>query len=484
MNKRMDNRLPAAQRNLAGLRIRERRRELGIKQVDLAKMVSISPAYLNLIERNKRTVGGALLNRIGRRLSLSPDQLDGATERRLLADLTGMSGEPELQDTGGQPEAPEELIARFPAWARLTASLHSRWRTAVSEAEMMANMLTHDPTLAASLHEVLTQISALRSTAEILAENPDLPPEQRNSFEQTMYELSSSLATTGTGLATYFDEAADARKRRMPAGIVEDILERTSGLSDRIEELAEEIRPADDAKTDFEFALTKKLKKAPRFPPETSRAARLSALALACAQTTGAGPLEELAKTLLEKAVLPDDMEQEKVLLPVLAGLTQRLADAILQPARDFLALGKKLDWDITAMTDALDGDAPLAMRRAACLGGEAAPRAAYVAADASGSVISRYGAPDIVTGSIRIDCPVWPVNRVRHGPLRTTLRYPDGVRLNATAILRRDGMAADMYVTEADESAGAGSDENVGPGCRICAHADCPWRREAGVIL
>ncbi|MGB5871554.1 MAG: helix-turn-helix transcriptional regulator, partial [Albidovulum sp.] len=42
---------------LTGTRIRDRRLLLGQKQADLARKVGISPAYLNLIEHNRRRVG-------------------------------------------------------------------------------------------------------------------------------------------------------------------------------------------------------------------------------------------------------------------------------------------------------------------------------------------------------------------------------------------------------------------------------------------
>ena len=45
---------------LTGTRIRERRTALGLKQADLARTSGISPAYLNLIEHNRRRVGDAL----------------------------------------------------------------------------------------------------------------------------------------------------------------------------------------------------------------------------------------------------------------------------------------------------------------------------------------------------------------------------------------------------------------------------------------
>ena len=46
---------------LTGSRIRERRVMAGQKQADLAKAIGISASYLNLIEHNRRRIGGKLL---------------------------------------------------------------------------------------------------------------------------------------------------------------------------------------------------------------------------------------------------------------------------------------------------------------------------------------------------------------------------------------------------------------------------------------
>ncbi len=44
---------------------------LGLQQADLARTVGISAAYLNLIEHNRRRIGGKLLIDIGRALGVS-----------------------------------------------------------------------------------------------------------------------------------------------------------------------------------------------------------------------------------------------------------------------------------------------------------------------------------------------------------------------------------------------------------------------------
>ena len=61
-----------ARDTLTGSRIRERRIMSGLKQAELARMADISPSYLNLIEHNRRRIGGKLLLDIAEVLEVEP----------------------------------------------------------------------------------------------------------------------------------------------------------------------------------------------------------------------------------------------------------------------------------------------------------------------------------------------------------------------------------------------------------------------------
>jgi transcriptional regulator with XRE-family HTH domain len=64
---------------LTGTRIRDRRLLVGMKQSALAEAAGISPSYLNLIEHNRRKIGGKLLIGLARALGVEPGVLsDGA----------------------------------------------------------------------------------------------------------------------------------------------------------------------------------------------------------------------------------------------------------------------------------------------------------------------------------------------------------------------------------------------------------------------
>ncbi len=477
------------QRTITGLRIRERRREMGIKQIDLAARVGVSASYLNLIERNRRAVAGALLARIGRELDLRVEELDGSAERRLREALEELAAEPGVVAAEGEarPGPADEFIARHPGWARAAAFAHRRWREAAAEAEAMADRLAHDPALAASVHAMRTEIAALRSTAEILAEGREISVPQRRRFETIMFEQSSRLAGSVAKLAAYFDEAAENRLRPAPKGRAEEALADAPEIGPRIEAMAEAARAKLEAEGDIEAALRRATPRPPEAPPEAGRAARLAALALAYTRQVHRRALFDLAEAL------SPEPGAEDLLALIEAELAQRLADAILAPGPAFLALGARLGWEVGALARAFDGDGALVMRRLACLGGMGgAPRAAHVEADASGRVLARRGALDLLPRARALDCPVWPVHRAAPGPapLPLPLRLADGSRLLALGLAREGRMAGDMLAMTAESAAGTAyaaaagaAPEPVGPECRICPHAACPWRREPAAV-
>lgn len=465
------------QRTITGLRIRERRRELGIRQKDLAARVGVSAPYLNLIERNKRAIGGALLSAIGRELSLRLEQLDGSSERRLREEL--------LQAAPGESgsrnvESVDEFIARFPDWARAAAAAHDRAREAEAAAEAMADRLAHDPALASAVHDMLTEIAALRSTAEILAETGEMEAGQRRRFERNVFEQSSRLARTGGALAAYFDETTEARRRRTPVSDAEELLAKLDVQTGIDALAAEDMEILQKRGLDLEIALAAALDDRPDLPPEAGRAERLAALAGMHADRRA---VDRLA------ALIPGGAEPG-VAAAMAAELRQRFIDAMLAPYVRFSVVGLHTDWNVAAMTRAWDGDAGLVMRRMACIG----IPSLHMEVDASGRVLARRGALELTPPGRRIDCPVWPVHRTAGGgPERVSaasVRFPDGTFALAVTAGRRGGMAADMLLFDEREAfildqgpvdrRGA---LNVGPDCRICAHPECGQRREPPVM-
>ncbi|MBI4048528.1 MAG: helix-turn-helix transcriptional regulator, partial [Devosia nanyangense] len=118
-----------------GIKISSRRKILAISQAELARRAGISPSYLNLIESNKRVVGGALLLRIAAELSIDISELTGESEHRQLAELEEAFAGPVLASLRlGAPEA-RDIVARHPAAASAIVQLHRAYADAMASAD-------------------------------------------------------------------------------------------------------------------------------------------------------------------------------------------------------------------------------------------------------------------------------------------------------------------------------------------------------------
>ncbi|MBV1865086.1 MAG: DUF2083 domain-containing protein [Rhodobacteraceae bacterium] len=189
-------------RTLVGSRIRERRRALKQTQSALAQAVGISASYLNLIEHNRRGIAGRTLLALAAELEVDISELsegaDGVLVNRLTEIAKTSSEIPEIERT-------EEFIGRYPGWAKLLASVG---KTAQSQRENLAALtdrMNHDPFLSETMHQILSNITVIRSTAGILDTTPDISDEHRTRFLKNIRTESQRLSTTAQAMVDFFD---------------------------------------------------------------------------------------------------------------------------------------------------------------------------------------------------------------------------------------------------------------------------------------
>lgn len=188
---------------LTGSRIRERRSVVGLRQADLARSLGISPSYLNLIEHNRRRIGGKLLLDIAKVLGVEPSMLTEGAEATLIATLREAATGANL--SAAEVARADELAGRFPGWAEVLATSFRRIATLERTVETLSDRLTHDPMLASSVHELLSTAAAIRSTASILADEGDIGEDWRNRFHANLNEDSKRLAESSKALVNYFE---------------------------------------------------------------------------------------------------------------------------------------------------------------------------------------------------------------------------------------------------------------------------------------
>ena len=163
-----------ARESLTGSRIRERRSMAGLKQADLARQIGISASYLNLIEHNRRRIGGKLLVNIAQALGVEPSMLTEGAEATLIATLREAAADAEI--TADETDRADEFAGRFPAWAEVLAGAHRRIASLERTVEILSDRLTHDPHLAASVHELLSTAAAIRSGASGASRERSISP--------------------------------------------------------------------------------------------------------------------------------------------------------------------------------------------------------------------------------------------------------------------------------------------------------------------
>lgn len=459
-----------SQSSIIGTRIRQRRREIGYTQADLAKKVDISPSYLNLIEWNKRRIAGSLLHKIASALSLSSEELDGASEKRLLESLSEIAHLPSLGALGVETERTSELIGRFPGWARGLATLARSEREATMRAQTLSDRLSNDPFLSETVHRMLTRIAAIRSAAEILEEYPDVETEQRERFNSLIHQDSRALSDVGEALASYLDKAEESERVHTPLDEVETLFVARENRFEEIEGPAADLagllvdsRPIsrrEKARELTEEQLSEPIESMIERQPEISTA---------------------VAKTRARRA------------------LVDYAVAAILMPITEFSDRATELRYDIEALSEAFSVEIEAVCHRLTALpNSEGAPRFGYLRANAAGTIIEMLGLEGLAIPRYAAACPLWVLYRAQQSPetvMRQRALFPSGARFVFIARARHQGATGfgkprhyvtDMLAMKEDDARHtvyapdpSAIVEEVGPSCRLCPRRACLHRVE-----
>jgi predicted transcriptional regulator/DNA-binding XRE family transcriptional regulator len=405
----------------------------GLKQADLARDLGISASYLNLIEHNRRRIGGKLLLDIARALGVEPSMLTEGAEAALIAALR------EAATGAGLPAADldraDEFAGRFHGWAEVLAKSHARITSLERTVETLNDRLAHDPQLAASVHELLSTAAAIRSTAAILAKEKDISPEWRNRFHINIDTDSRRLAESSKALVTFLDaDPADSASASAPMDEVEAFLTDHGYHFPQIE----------TGEGDMDTLLAS--------PRLTTKAARHIARAV-------------LAQVEADARALPLDH-----LL---------LGDAPLDPVAIAARLSVPVD---------------LVLRRLAALPDLGA---GLVVCDRAGSLLFRKPASGFVIPRYGAACPLWPLfdalGQAGRITRQTLLHLGRGeTRFDCIALAHAAGPAeynaapliqATMLILPAPPMADDRAPLVVGASCRICPKSSCPARREPSIL-
>ncbi len=422
---------------LTGSRIRERRVMAGLKQAELAQQSGISASYLNLIEHNRRRIGGKLLLNIAHALGVEPQALTEGAEAALIAALREAAEDAGL--VGPEGDRADEFAGRFPGWAKVLATSQRRIDALEQTVEALSDRLAHDPQLATSMHELLSTAAAIRSTASILAETDSLQPEWRDRFHANIHEDSRRLSDSAQALVTYFDNSDETREvAHSPQAEVETFLAAHDYRFDALEQAG---------------------------TPQDAIAAlegEAEALKTKAARHIATGVLQQIAR---DAAALP----------------LNRLEGAVAERGHDPARLAQALEQPMGRV-----------LRRLASLPDLGA---GLVVCDRAGSVTFAKSVEGFTVPRFGACCPLWPLFAVQGQPglvMKSRVMQMGRGQAQFEAIATCEVQAAAAYNTPPLSQSvmlllpvpsSASPAQPVGATCRICPVEGCRARREPSIL-
>lgn len=520
-------------RTLIGAKLRERRKAAGVTQAALAARLGISASYLNLIESDRRNISGALLKRMADELGMPLEELGGAAERRLVDALGEITADPLLAPLRLEPASAALLTSRHPEWARALVNLHRAYLDRSAAVAALSDRLNQDPLLAQTVHSMLTNISAIRSAAEILDAEADLEATQRQRFVSIIAGDSRRLSDVSQALAGFFTKAHAETRSLTPAEEVDDFVAASDNHFPRLEDAADAMRaragwtdslPDEGAleqyllsehgvrvrRVETQGARSGPLRAAVHFD-ERAKVLELPELA---SRSTMRFEMARLAGLLGAGEVIDGEIESRAASLSPAAVrrvhlvLSSYLAAALLMPYEAFRAAAVAVRYDIDRLAHRFNASFEQICHRLVSLRrpGAQGLRFGFLRADAAGHLSKRFALPRLPLPGQGAACPLWAVYVAFQFPgsmVRQLAQFPGGDRylLLARAVEKEAAgygmprrLMSVMLMCEAvhagqlvygdglDLSQGAPSTP-VGQACRVCVRRDCAHRQEEPIL-
>lgn len=501
-----------------GIRIRRKRLAIGLSQAALARAIGISATYLNLIENNKRAIGGKLLMRIGERLGLDLVELSGLSESRSIQVIGELVADPVLKGIDLDQAAIRDLVARFPEAGLALVRLYRAYMDATASVQTYQHRLRSDPLLSQMLHQVLNRIAGIKSGAEILTGIPDLAVEDQKRFIGTIAKESEDLTHTVRNLVDYFDRTGSRQILVSPLADLDEAIIAQGNYFQPLEELADRLRSEISVGSGWSPATLERVLKRRfrvqclelpqgadltgqyRYSAVTEelqfrRSATLSTRIFQMARLYAT----KAAPDVLDQAVDSLDLTSEEARQLARNALSSYVAGAMMMPYEPFLAQAEEWRYDVDVLAHLYAASFEQVAHRLVTLrrsGAEGVPFG-FLRADRAGRLTKRFPLPGLVLPISGYGCGLWPIYQASSasGFVRQVSEFPGGGRflLIAKAVSKRVSafheqplvfsimLACD--IVHADRTVyGQGLDLSqapvpVGPSCLLCPRQDCGHR-------
>ncbi len=360
-------------KTLVGPQLRQLRRTSAQTQAQMAKALGISPAYVNLLENNQRSVSVKVLMALTEVYGVDWRDLINDGEARDLADLRAALRDPAF--TGDPPDL-QELRAAFDHAPRLAERFMQLYRN-------------HRKTMS-----VLHQMGADATSAEMLAASPetaihDFFRDHENHFAGL--ERAADAARIAIGGPT--DEIYTGLKRHLGAvhGIETRIARRT--------DMPDTLRLFDAANR--RLTLSESLDPVNR----SFQIAHVLALVSSAA----------LLDTLIADADIGSDVGRARCRIE----LANYFAAALLMPYDQVLTMAEQTHYDVDAIATAFGVSFEQVCQRLTTLQRDGARGVAFffLRLDKAGNVTKRFNATPFTLAEQGGSCPVWNIHTAFRTP-------------------------------------------------------------------
>ncbi|NVJ91220.1 MAG: DUF2083 domain-containing protein [Methylocystaceae bacterium] len=515
-----------------GLKIKKRRKTLSVTQAQLADRIGISASYLNLIENNKRAIGGKLLQRISNELGLEISALDGESDRRLILDLQEMTTDPLFQNMDLSHTTATNLVGQNPRWARALKNLYRAYLDQGQTINALSDRLNYAPYIDDAVFRMRTNATAIRTSSEILNSSADMSEKDQDRFFSILAEESQKLSEVATGLSTFMDNAKFQTRSLTPAEEVDDFLMDQGGYFPVLEDAAQTLlEEADFHGGDTESMLQDFLSL--KFDVHVRFAADGASLAGGkqhqCNYNQITRTLEvpnyassqvrrfEMACLLVELSmidVISSEIKKSDLLISpasqewAATELIDYLARAILMPYDEFLEDAVRERYDVDVLSRKYTVNFQLAGSRLASLRKKGAEGIAFALmhTNPAGHVLKRTTLPRLPIPRYGSACPLWDVYSAFQTPGRIVRQVacfpnkekflfvakaeaPDQTGFSQPRVLKATMLACESIYAEQTVYADGldfSSEKlmtNVGMNCRLCSWSDCAHREEDPIL-
>ena len=442
-----------------GERIRRLRQRLGLKQLELAQLIAVSPSYLNQLESNQRPVTEALLERLAAALNVGQVYFADTEDVRRATSIKEALGDPVFR---GQPVSLQDVQSVIRIAPGLGDAFMALYRAYTLREEQLLESLNRRPSDTSSAGASRVPYDEVRDWVQSRQNHFDaLDRAAENLFEQENFDS----ATLREGLRRYLRKAHGITIDSHPGLLAQ-------GVFWRLNKSAKRLTLAEGASTESEIFWVAHV----------------------------IGQLEQ--RPLIEREVRGAKFSCDDAQGLARIGLANYFAGALIMPYQRFLESARTMRYDVQRLQRLFGTSFEQVCHRLSTMQRAKSPGIPFFFAktDIAGNILKRSSVTRFQFAQFGGPCPLWNVYRAFAHPgeiLVQLANTPDQVTyLNIARTVGRDAgsylarpravavvlgcesryAAQTVYAAGLDLNDPDGADP-IGPGCRACDRTSCRHR-------